>query len=376
MYNKNILYIIIISSIIFAPAAYILIAGLLIIDIAKKNKIVFQEIRNNKIYISLIVLIVITIIFSELWYLSLFFAILFFLNIYISAYTYTNFDITEFDNIKKIIYFTAIFVFIIGLVQYLNPSFSIPAKWVDYENYKITKRIYSTFSNPNIFGFFINLIIILACVELENKGKNYKIAAITGTIGLLCLVLTFSRTSWVSLCVSLLIVGVIINRKYIKYSLIIFVAIITIDFLLGSGRINPISAANDSGLMYRFEIWKSCIKVFLDYPITGIGFGALFDYICSYSDTISAYVEHPHNMYLHIAVETGLVGISIALFVFVNLIKKIKRRFESNRKDKIAMIAILLVTMTLINGISDSVLFSYQISLLASIFSGIVISTK
>lgn len=376
MKNNKVINIIIILAIVFIPAAYFAIAAVLIVNIAKNNFNVFREIRSNKIFFLIFIVVLITTVFSELWYVSILFSILILLSLYFSAYTSLYVKEKELESILKVIYIVSIFVFVFGLIQYISPSFTMPLKWVDSENYKITKRIYSTFFNPNIYGYYISAIMIISCVEIENNTKNKSISKVVVVLGLISLILTFSRTSWLALCVTLAIAGFLHDKKYFKYAVITAIAILTFDGILGIDRTNPIKAANDSGFLYRIEIWKASLKIFKDYPITGIGFGTLFDYLCSYSDTISAFVEHSHNMYIQIAVEMGILGIVLAIYIFKRIFIFIKTRLKHNKHDKIAVITSMLVIMTLIHGTADSVIFTYQMLFIAAFYGGILIGIE
>lgn len=375
MERNNIIKTIIVVAIIFMPAAYLLIGGLLIFNVARGDFNVLKEIKNNKVYLVTLICMILSVAFSELWYISILFAILIFSCLYFAAYTSAEIQKENFTEIMKTIYFASMIVFIFGLIQYLSPTFTIPVKWVDYNNYQISRRVYSTFQNPNIFGFYINVIILISCVDIETKS-NSLIAKITASLGLLCLVFTYSRTSWISLCFSLFIIGFFIDKKYLKYLLLASVFIFSLDFISGVGRTSPIKAVNDSGLIYRLEIWKASLKIFIDHPITGIGFGTLFDYIVDYSETISAFVEHSHNIYIQILVDMGIIGLITSLFISNEFLLFVINLLRKNRKDKFAIVSIGLVSMTLVHGLADSVFFTYQIMILAFFYMGVFVKVK
>ncbi len=183
---------------------------------------------------------------------------------------------------------------------------------MDANQYKLNKRIYSTFFNPNIFGFYINLLIISACGNLDFKKINLSLAVFL--MGISCLFLTFSRTSWISLIASLLIAS-IFNKKYLKYAAIVSAVMFGMDYVFGIGRLNPSSAASDSSFLYRIEIWKACIQIIKDNPLTGIGFGTLFKHISAYSTVVKTNIEHCHNIYIQSLTETGIIGFGIFSFI-------------------------------------------------------------
>lgn len=188
------------------------------------------------------------------------------------------------------------------------------------------------------------------------------------------LILTFSRTAWISLIVSLVFCGLLFDKKYFKFAFIIAVALVGLDKILNIGRFDPLRAAEDSSIMYRLEIWKSCFKIIKDNLITGIGFGTLFKYITSYSSVVKPNVEHCHNLYIQIIIETGIIGFSLFLFIFSNLIKNLFYKASKTKNNPQVTTSWTIIIMILIHGLVDSVFFTPQIMMILSIYIGIMLN--
>lgn len=353
--DKIIKSLLIFTSILYIPVAYLLFAASFIVSIKKFNL--------NKVFILPFIYIFCGTVLSEYKLISSIFGLMMIL----CVYAYFIFSISEYDfDIKKSIYLISILTFTIGIMQYLSPDFIMPYKWIDINEYNVSKRIYSTFFNPNIFGFYINFIIIL-CSENFNF-KKINIEWLVYFMGLGCLILTFSRTSWISLILSLLISS-LFNKKYLKHALFISIFIVTANFYLQTGRINLTNTVNDSSLLYRLEVWKASAKIFSDNFITGIGFGTLNKYMVTYSNVVSRNIEHTHSIYLQILTETGIVGAIICTYILYNTVRKLFSKIkESNNSIWITAMTVLI--MTLIHGIADSVPLTPQIMMLLSIYGG------
>ncbi len=363
--NKK-LYILLILSIVFIPAAYVFIAAVFIDKIIKGNA---RFKINNKFYILVYAFISIGLISSDYKIISAVYVIIMLLCFY--SYHIFKYS-TDIDNIKKIIFRVSLIIFIFGFFQYFNPEFTIPSKWIDVNEYNISKRIYSTFFNPNVFGFYINFVILLTSENLNLKKINLETLVFVS--GLACLVLTFSRTSWVSLIIALLGVS-LFNKKYIKYALLISLMILIADNLLGTGRVNLSRATEDSSFLYRIEIWKTSVEIIKDNFINGIGFGTLNKYVAAYSNIVSTKVEHSHSLYIQIITETGILGFSIFITILLNILNTFKiRLFADNNKKWVTVFAVFVMTM--IHGFVDSVALTPQIMLILSIYAGAVSSTK
>lgn len=366
------LYILLILSIVFIPAAYLFVAAGFVVQMSHREYEALKYIKNSKSLVIILMYIVIGILFSDYILISSMYGLMMLLCLYSVGMTSVYKYYINLHNIKKLIYIVSVIVFVIGIIQFLNPELVMPKKWVDSEEFRLKKRMFSTFFNPNIFGFYINIILIIVCGTINFYG-NDKLESTVFLFGTMCLFLTFSRTAWLSLVVTLVISGILFNRKYFKFALIIALVIISFDKISSVGRSDPSKVLEDSSVLYRFEIWKACFKIIKDNIITGIGFGTLFKYIASYSDVVKLNIEHCHNMYIQVLTETGIVGLSGFLVVLYNLITNLwlKIRREKNQKW---ITSFSIIIMVMIHGIFDSVFLTPQIMMILSIYVGIMMS--
>lgn len=355
-------FLLLILSVIFIPAAYIFIAAVFISDLRKRT--VSLKIKK---YSLLILYITIGFFSSNYKLITAFYVIM----IIMCLYSYSLFNTIKSVNtntVKKYFLIISLVVFSIGITQYFNPKFVIPLKWVDTDSYTLSKRIYSTFFNPNVFGFYINFIIIIAMESME--FRKLKLESFIFALGIVCLIFTFSRTAWISLIAALILTS-FLNKKYLFYALLISITIFFADYTLGIGRTNLMKAAGDSSFLYRFEVWKTCIEIIKDNFITGIGFGTLFKYVSQYSSIVSTKIEHCHNIYLQVLTETGILGFSIFTVMLVGIISKFKKNLF-NQNNEMWVTAFCIFAMTMIHGFVDSVALTPQIMMILCIYAGIV----
>lgn len=362
------LYILIILSILFIPAAYVFVAAVFIAQIYRGDYKNISDIKTNNYFLIVFLYIIMGVVFSKYVLISSLYGVMMMLCIYSVRLTTEYIKSTNIKKIKNLIYFVSLVAFIIGIVQYLNPHFIIPQKWIDVEEFKLKKRIFSTFFNPNVFGFYINIILIMLCGEINIKNRNY-IELVTFLLGLICLFLTFSRATWISLIISLVISGVLFDKKYFKFALVIFVIIIGFDKILNIGRSNPIKLKEDSSMLYRIEIWKACFSIIKDNLFTGIGFGTLFKYISSYSDIVKPNIEHCHNLYIQVLTETGIIGFSSLILILNKLIKDIWNKTKKRNNQK-WVTSFSIILMVMVHGTVDSVFLTPQIMMILSIYIG------
>lgn len=345
-------FLLLILSAFFIPAAYILVAAVFIVGLFRKN----SGINEMSSFDLLVYAYVATgLISSDYKLISGIYAAIMLLCLY-AFHIFSSLNSNHLNKLRSLLLIVSLVVFIIGILQYFSPGFSIPSKWVDSGEYSINRRIYSTFYNPNVFGFYISFIILIVCERLDLRKVNLESSVFA--IGTACLILTFSRTAWVSLLAGLS-AAALLDKKYIKYILILSIVIFGTDALMGIGRANPARAVEDSSFLYRLDVWKACTEIIKDNALSGIGFGTLFMHISEYSSSVSTKIEHCHNIYLQVLTETGFLGFSIFAMITAGIFKKLQN-----------ITAFAVLSMTMVSGLVDSVPLTPQIMIMLSMYAG------
>ena len=90
----------------------------------------------------------------------------------------------------------------------------------------------------------------------------------------------------------------------------------------------------DESLLFRSKLWQVGLQMFLEHPLLGTGRGTYYDtYLLSYrrvDPRLSASPAGPHNVPVHIAAETGIVGLAafaVTVAVAVLGLRDARRRF-------------------------------------------------
>ncbi len=389
-------YILIVLSVLFIPLAYIYSIYLIGRDIFKKNYKSLNYIKSNKYLLFISISVLISIIFSKYIAISSFYGMMIFVCIGVISYVSVNYKVGNAscgnDNINKgdemtklltVIYIASLVSYAIGFYQILDPNFIMPTKWVDVNEYNLKKRIYSSFFNPNIFGFYINIIILIICTRFSlpkdkrNNSRKFDILEKTTFIcSIICLFYTFSRASWMSLILALLLLGLFFNKKYILFLVLIFICIFGADVILGINRFDVAKLPEDSSFAYRLELWRTSIKIIKDNYFTGISYGTLYKYTGLYSVIIKKYVDHCHNIYLQILLDLGIQGFLVFVFSLYYSVKNLIKQYLLDKNDKLSMFLLLLLTMTLTHGFVDAVSLTPQIMMILSLITGVALAIK
>ncbi len=177
---------------------------------------------------------------------------------------------------------------------------------------------------------------MLAMVQYEEE-RNVRILAISFCIIFSIFVfLTSKRAPSSALIISLLIwlyyVKLNTNKIYISSGLVFsgVFAILVINYINPESiifRLNTLidkidffGADSQSLLGLRFDIWSTGLLIFKDYPIIGIGIGNFENFYSIYSGDD---LRGAHNVYLVLLVETGLVGLSVFILLFIIIFSKL-----------------------------------------------------
>lgn len=306
--------------------------------------------------------------------------IVFFICYLLLKFTVLNTSNKSFLNLWHFLFICAVITASIGIYQYLTGTQPL-ATWDDSLEEDTTTRSFSTIGNPNLLAGYLLLILPIGIflpfeikVNLLSKALFF-----TGAIFILCcIIFTGSRGGYLGLITgtiygmfvllnSLLKQKSIVNRTFTTIIIasgvgVAFYLLLTFMFPNLQDRIATIFSFRDySTNNFRINIWSSCLNMLKDNWIIGIGPGnvtfrlAYGIYMISGFDALAAY-----NIFLEIAIETGIIGFLAVIFIFI--LSFIKLHYLYWEKKSILALGVLIsLIMILVQGMVDTVLFRPQI---------------
>lgn len=209
-------------------------------------------------------------------------------------------------------------------------------------------RITSTFSDPNYYGAYLVTIVILSFgiiynniiynkIYNKNTMRNISIIFVSS---LFALAQTLSLTSLMGSVFGILLMLITVKKrieiknifKIIGIMFILLIMIVLLDKILNYNIINIILFKYNTqylkyGLTFgRAEYFNNALKIFMDNPLFGTGFGGLS---IKYGIGSSA-----HNTLLTILGEQGIIGFLLhIIFLFMPFILFIKKCKKSNIRN-------------------------------------------
>lgn len=217
---------------------------------------------------------------------------------------------------------------------------------------------YYSFVGRAEFGAVAVLTIPILTGFLLNYKKNL-LAAFIFIIGLIILftgiIVSYSRGSWLGLIIVFLFF-VFLHNRILKNPRVFLLKILIIIFLFlvlpasVKNRINSIKDfSSTSG--DRITTWKSSVDMFKDSPFLGVGPGTYGLIVPRFRklEAIETWTRgwHAHNIFLHIAVENGMIGLISFLIIIAVSFKKyfeLKRKIEDRKLKNILNGAIVSLT--------------------------------
>ena len=194
---------------------------------------------------------------------------------------------------------------------------------------------FGPFANYNHFAGFVELLFPLPLASLlflrEQRSDSRVLFRLSTLVLLVAGILSISRGGLLAMGGQLLLFGILLMRQPWRrhagrsrggprgrqgWTLLIGAgAVVVLSWWIGSQSLLTRLAtfeqgARDYSVVTRLAYWKAAWRILLDHPLTGVGVGAFPSVYPRYGSSSAQLerVEEVHNDYLHLLVETGMIG--------------------------------------------------------------------
>ena len=236
-------------------------------------------------------------------------------------------------------------------------------------------RLDSVFDPANYHAMFVGPIIVLAIgfilsSQTPRAWKHY--LGIASAINLIALIFTFSYGGYLAVLGGLIILGFSTLNKIWKKRMILGVLIIFIVFLALAAPTKKFQDIFEykerSSGHARLEIWQTSWLIFKEHPILGVG---LNNFETLYRETIPRVafpplewlVAQPHNLYLALLAQTGLLGFLAFLWIIIQFLKSTNRDTR-NASYKLQVTSFAAMSAILLHGLVDTPYFKNDLSVI------------
>ncbi|MHA3891805.1 O-antigen ligase family protein [Acinetobacter sp. GXMZU3951] len=248
--------------------------------------------------------------------------ILFFLFLIIGGFFWNNAEFIILDLLVFYLLFKVFFILDYNEIYIkiiIISSFSIfillPFSIYSYINTGVYENWYPMPWNIRIYNSFFLIFSIFAIWFYLNNEKLKNFYLLFTSLAFLSILLDGGRSATIAYTVFLALVCIFnkLNRfKLILVYTFTWMVYFLIIFLSPSNPLRPIIRDTSSG---RYNLWEHAILCWLNNPIFGCGFYQLDRYV-----NLPA---HPHNLFIQILSETGLIGFAFLSYliysIFINI---------------------------------------------------------
>ncbi len=244
---------------------------------------------------------------------------------------------------RKVIRFmlvASLFWMVVGLWQQVE-GVPTPSGWLGQgQRLLIAVRSYSVFGNPNIYGLYLLSTLIFAFLGIGSGNRSHRVVSwFILVLGLISLYFTYSRTAWLLGLAAAIWFG---KRFFSGRRLYIWFGILFL-FSLPEFRARMLGLADfsESTFWFRVRIWQKMLKSLTDFWMWGSGPGSFAQVYNSYPAR-SSLVQHGHQLYLQLLLESGILSLVAFIRVIVKNLAGFTGLHNTARSVALAIAAFLM----------------------------------
>ncbi len=202
---------------------------------------------------------------------------------------------------------------LVGSVEYFSRELFWNDQVIRSNEFHTYFRVNSIFWDPNIYGRYLALVIVVAMSALLWAKERRTMALLTGLVAVLWLglVVTFSQSSFAALLAGLAVLAAL--RWNWRWTLAAvgagaILAIVIVLFAGGVSKLSPDRLNTDTG--GRGNLVSGGAKLFAQRPIWGYGAGSFPRAYREHAATKKVPVSVSHTEPITVAAEQGLIGLA------------------------------------------------------------------
>lgn len=238
-------------------------------------------------------------------------------------------------------------------------------------------RITSVFAGqPDTCAVFFSMIFFITLfLFTQAKVLLMRIILLIAKILILILIIfTYHRGSWIGLLMGMVIIS-FFHKKILKYIIPLFLLITVLFPAQITQRITeifmPPTKYVTSALSTRVDLWKtSLFQAIPQHPFFGCGIGGADEAIRKYFILKAI----PHNDYLRLAVEIGILGALLYVTFLVLEIRYYLKKIITNTNRELNVIVLGLLIYFIITSFAQNNF--YNVNNMAIVFSMLAVSKK
>lgn len=276
---------------------------------------------------------------------------------------------------KKMMYIAGAILVTLGFLQYFIFQDLRNLYYYGWDDHLY--RLVGTFLDPNFTGVFIVLFILFIINNIVRQKFTSTKQAFFVLLVLICsiiaLLLTYSRTSYLSFLVGIVVLLALYNKK--KFIVVTVVAVIALVLLFANSRLENTNLFRTVSSLGRLETAHNSVKIFQRNPLFGVGFNMYRFAQHNYGLRLTPLWSTSHadagadTSFLFILATTGFVGFISYLYLWSRLFA---HAFTVKNKVSFARLFIASAVALFVSSIFINSLFYTYIMVWMWILSGLM----
>ncbi len=225
----------------------------------------------------------------------------------------------------------------------------------EFRRWHSQARVFSTFGNPSFLGTHTAFLLpLMAGLAMATTGRGRALAGAMTALTALILLWTFSRGAWLGAIAGLAVVSILSRntlRRAIpplpRFALGTALVLIVIVTVLALPR-EHLTRRTD-----RLMLWRGTLSMIREKPLTGWGIGAFPAEYPPFAPKAFAqrmkddntFAEHPHCEYLHVATETGILGLGLFAWLVAAIVRQSFRRARTGDRFAIGALGAIVAVL-------------------------------
>jgi putative inorganic carbon (HCO3(-)) transporter len=206
------------------------------------------------------------------------------------------------------------------------------------------------------------LVVTLATMlpVIAAAGRRGVAVALAWVTSAVALALTLVRGAWLGFGAGVLVALAGVRRRWIAVAAVAVVAALLVAVPRVRERAETIGDPADATTRERLAMADAGLRMLREHPVTGVGLGGVKRLYPVYAppEAVRRHTSHLHNTPLQIAVERGLVGLALWLWIFVAFFVRagrvLRRVPATGATDRALVIgALAAVTTFLVSGLFE-----------------------
>lgn len=244
-------------------------------------------------------------------------------------------------------------------------------------NGELVLRPYGTLPHPNVLAGYLLIVLAIALFTFK-RSESTKIKVLKSSVLVICSIALFLSMSRVAILLWIIIaawfwISRLIpplgtdeevrlygrvehnvswflrwRRDKIKVgAVLMFISAVISIFMLSpiGSRFSGINFA-DEAVVQRAILIDSSIKMIGQRPLLGVGLGNFLPTLATVQKPLSTftYLQPVHNIFLLVAAETGLIGLSVFLWFLWKTFERIKNQESRIKRPLLIVLSVILIT--------------------------------